>query len=211
MSTILFRPVGLYELALIWDSGMREFPPRLPHQPVFYPVTNAEYARQIARDWNTQDEKSGFAGFVTAFPVNEDYLSGFEPHTVGASRHEEYWIPSDDLSSFNRAIIDQVRVEEAFFGDNFIGHVPETCGLKGKDATAQFVTLCKLWNDSTFDVGCEVSANRKAVYLNCLFWATHDFSQYGLSKRQQEEFIGNLRKIWDFNHLELPLPGRLAV
>jgi hypothetical protein len=48
--------------ALIWDKGMREFPPRLAHQPIFYPVANLEYARQIARDWNTADEKSGFSG-----------------------------------------------------------------------------------------------------------------------------------------------------
>jgi hypothetical protein len=27
--TTLFRPVGLEELSLIWDSGMRQFPPRL--------------------------------------------------------------------------------------------------------------------------------------------------------------------------------------
>jgi len=38
MTTTLFRPVGLHELALIWDKGMREYPPRLPHQPIFYPV-----------------------------------------------------------------------------------------------------------------------------------------------------------------------------
>lgn len=207
MSTTLFRPVGLYELALIWDSGMREFPPRLTHQPVFYPVTNVEYARQIARDWNTHDEKSGFAGFVTAFPVHENYLSRFEAHTVGASRHEEYWIPSDELDSFNNAITDRIRVEEAFFGDGFTGHVPENCGLKGKDATAQFVALCKNWDYSRFDVACEVSVNRKAVYLNCLFWATRDFSQYGISKQEQEEFIGNLKKGWDFSYIEVPLPG----
>ena len=54
MTTNLFRPIGLYELALIWDRGMLELPPRLPPQPIFYPVTNEEYARQIARDWNTK-------------------------------------------------------------------------------------------------------------------------------------------------------------
>src|SRR6266566_5219674 len=72
MTTTLFRPVGLHELALIWDSGMRQFPPRLSHQPIFYPVTNAEYARQIARDWNTRHEKSGFAGFVTELRLTAD-------------------------------------------------------------------------------------------------------------------------------------------
>jgi len=47
--TILFRPVGQGELALIRDSGFRQFPPRLPAQPFFYPVLNEEYAAQIAR------------------------------------------------------------------------------------------------------------------------------------------------------------------
>ena len=48
--TALFRPVGLHELALIWDSGMREFPPRLPHQPIFYPVANFEYPNLLRKD-----------------------------------------------------------------------------------------------------------------------------------------------------------------
>jgi len=51
MSTItLYRPVGPKELALIEESGWREFPLRLPEQPIFYPVLNEEYATQIARD-----------------------------------------------------------------------------------------------------------------------------------------------------------------
>jgi hypothetical protein len=36
------RPAGLNELSLMWDSGMREFPPRSPHQPTFYPVANRD-------------------------------------------------------------------------------------------------------------------------------------------------------------------------
>jgi hypothetical protein len=110
MTTTLVRPVGLHELALIWDSGMREFPPRLPHQPIFYPVTNAEYARQIAKDWNTRDEKSGFAGFVTEFAVDSGYVAKFPPHVVGASQHQEYWIPSEELGPFNKAISGRIRV-----------------------------------------------------------------------------------------------------
>jgi len=187
---------------------MREFPPRLPHQQIFYPVTNAEYARQIARDWNTRDEKSGFAGFVTAFSVDEAYLSKFEPHTVGSSEHREYWIPSNQLGSFNRAINKQIMVEEAFFGEAFSGHVPENYGLKGKDAKAQFVALLRSWDYSRFDVTCEVSANPKAVYLNHLFWVGHDFSDSGISKQGQQAFIKNLKEIWEFNHIEGPLPGR---
>ncbi len=34
----LFRPVGEKELELIKQAGWRSFPPRLPEQPIFYPV-----------------------------------------------------------------------------------------------------------------------------------------------------------------------------
>jgi hypothetical protein len=90
MTTGLFRPVGLHELALVWDKGIRAFPPRLSHQPIFDPVANREYASQIARDWNTVDEKSGFAGFATAFELDGSYLSNFGPHTVGSSERLEF-------------------------------------------------------------------------------------------------------------------------
>jgi len=130
MTTTLFRPVGLYELALIWDKGMREFPARLPHQPIFYPVANIEHARQIASDWNKVDEKSGFAGFVTTFEVGRSYLTRFEPHTVGSSVHVEYWTPSEELSSFNDAIVGLIRLGSGFFGTAFTGHVPDGFGLK---------------------------------------------------------------------------------
>ena len=83
--TTLYRPVGLHELALIWDSGMLEFPPRLPQQPIFYPVANIEYATQIARDWNTKDPS--FVGYVTKFAVADSFLANFEPRTVGSATH----------------------------------------------------------------------------------------------------------------------------
>jgi hypothetical protein len=43
-TTTLYRPVGSEELALIRESGFGRFPPRLPEQPIFYPVLNEEYA-----------------------------------------------------------------------------------------------------------------------------------------------------------------------
>jgi hypothetical protein len=210
MTITLYRPVGLHELALIWDSGMREFPPRLPQQPIFYPVTNAEYARQIARDWNTRDEKSGFAGFVTEFAVDNGYIAKFNPHVVGASQHQEYWIPSEELGAFNKAVSVRIRVLEGFFGPGFIGSVPDAYALKGKNAINQISTLAKTWDYSAFDVACEISANRKSMYLNCLFWAQCDFTESGVSQQQRDDFISNLKKLWDFNRIAVPLPGRLA-
>lgn len=71
-TTILYRPVGQYEFELIAASGYRAFPPRLAHQPIFYPVLTEAYAVEIARDWNTKDAASGYAGFVTRFAVDDD-------------------------------------------------------------------------------------------------------------------------------------------
>lgn len=202
----LFRPVGLHELALIWDAEMRAFPPRLPHQPIFYPVANIEYARQVALGWNTKDTNSGFAGFVTAFDLDENYLSKLEPHTVGGSGHVEYWVPADELAAFNRAILGQIRVGDTFFGDHFTGDVPQHFELAGKDAATQFAALFKSWDYSRMDVTCEVSANRKSVYLNWLFWHQRDFSGIGISVEARDGFLEQLRKVWEYNRIAVPLP-----
>ena len=44
---ILYRPVGPKELELIAASGYQRFPPRLPDQPIFYPVINEDYAAKL--------------------------------------------------------------------------------------------------------------------------------------------------------------------
>lgn len=203
--TTLFRPVGLHELSLIWDSGMREFPPRLPHQPIFYPVANREYAIQIARDWNTKD--SGFAGYVTSFSVDDSHLAQYEPHRVGSAIHIEYWIPTEHLPKLNASIFGMIRVESAYFGKEFKGFVPDGFGLKGREAVEQFIAMAKAWDYSRMDFVCEVSTNRKAVYLNCLFWSQFDFNTLGISHQQRDTIIEKLREAWDFNHIGVPLPA----
>jgi len=107
----LYRPVGPAELELIRERGMRAFPPRLPDQPIFYPVLTEDYARRIARDWNVP--ASG-AGFVTRFRVRRDYLAGYEVQEAGGNAHREYWIPAHDLDDFNAAIVGEIEVTAAF-------------------------------------------------------------------------------------------------
>ena len=46
-TTTLYRPVGPKELALIEASDWKAFPPRLPDQPIFYPVMNAQPQRGV--------------------------------------------------------------------------------------------------------------------------------------------------------------------
>ncbi|MGC1451320.1 MAG: hypothetical protein WA830_14925 [Candidatus Sulfotelmatobacter sp.] len=112
--TTLYRPVGRKELELIRSSGFRTFPPRLPSQPFFYPVLREEYAAQIARDWNTKDEASGYEGYVLEFEVRTEFLDRYDMHVVGNSSHSEYWIPAEDLESFNRNIDGTIRVVQEF-------------------------------------------------------------------------------------------------
>jgi hypothetical protein len=108
--TTLYRPVGQAELDLIQASAFKEFPPRLPEQPFFYPVTNEEYATQIARDWNTKDANSGFAGYVLRFDLLSSFLENYELHTVGDSHHREYWIPAGDLGELNKNIVGTIQI-----------------------------------------------------------------------------------------------------
>ena len=107
----MFRPVGPEELELIRASGYRRFPPRLPDQPIFYPVCNERYAKEIAERWNARDGKSGF---VTHFDVEKSFLDRYETHVVGARYHEEYWIPAEDLEAFNDAIVGNISVVVEF-------------------------------------------------------------------------------------------------
>lgn len=109
----LFRPVGLEELELIRASGYAEFPPRLPGQPIFYPVLDEGYAAQIAREWNVRHDKHR-RGFVTRFRVRASFLGGYEVQTVGGSEHREYWIPAEDLPEFNRNIVGPIEVTAEF-------------------------------------------------------------------------------------------------
>jgi len=116
---LLFRPTGLTELRLVADSGWRVWPPRLPDQPIFYPVLTRDYACKIARDWNSVDQFSGFVGFVTEFEIDNDYAGQFEIRTVAGRSHQELWVPSDELDEFNKHIVGHIRVVEAFPGPNF--------------------------------------------------------------------------------------------
>jgi hypothetical protein len=106
----LYRPVGPKELELIREAAFRAFPPRLPEQPIFYPVLNEAYAKKIARDWNSKSALNGNAGFVTRFAVREAFLAGYSVETVGSREHQEYWIPAEDLVAFNANIVGEIEV-----------------------------------------------------------------------------------------------------
>lgn len=108
---VLYRPTGPNELKKIEDAGWKEFPPRLPEQPIFYPVMNEAYATQIARDWNVP--ASG-VGFVLRFEVEEAYCSKFQVQNVGGEIHNELWVPAEELEEFNSHIVGLIEVIATF-------------------------------------------------------------------------------------------------
>ncbi len=107
----LFRPVNQAELDLIQASGMKAFPPRLPEQPIFYPVLNQSYAEQITREWNVPTYG---VGYVLCFEVTDDFIKKYPVQKVGGDLHVELWIPAEKLDEMNKNIIGEIEVISKF-------------------------------------------------------------------------------------------------
>ena len=110
-TTLLYRPVNQQELDLIAASNWTAFPPRLPQQPIFYPVLNEEYAVQISRDWNVPYYG---VGYVVRFAVDSEYLGQFAVENVGNAHHNELWVPAEQLAEFNQHINGLIEVIAEF-------------------------------------------------------------------------------------------------
>ena len=110
----LYRPVGENELAKIRQTGFTRFPPRLEEQPLFYPVLTQDYADAIARNWNSTDPKHNHVGFVTRFQIRNEFLSNYEIQTAADKSTLEYWIPAEDLDSFNDNIAGTIELIAEF-------------------------------------------------------------------------------------------------
>jgi len=114
-TVVCYRPTGPTELALVRESGFRRWPPRLPEQPIFYPVCNEEYAIQIARDWNVN--QSG-VGYVTRFRVRREFMDRYPIQRVGAATHSEWWIPAEELDTLNENIVGLIEVIGEFLRED---------------------------------------------------------------------------------------------
>jgi hypothetical protein len=112
-TTTLYRPVGPDELNRIEEADWRAFPPRLPAQPISYPVLTRDYARQIARDWNARDE---CPGFVVRFEVRTQHLLSYSVEIAAGRAYQEYWIAADELPAFNDNIVGRIEVVDEYRG-----------------------------------------------------------------------------------------------
>lgn len=110
-TTTLWRPTGPKELDLVRELNWRAWPPRLPEQPIFYPVLNEDYAVRIARDWNVKHDG---AGFVTRFEVESVFLSRYPIQQAGGQTILELWVPAEELDDFNAHIVGEIQVVQEF-------------------------------------------------------------------------------------------------
>lgn len=125
-TTTLWRPTGPAELALVAESGWRAWPPRLPDQPIFYPVLNEDYAVRIARDWNVPASGSGY---VTRFEVDTEFLRRYPVRQAGGRTILELWVPAEELAEFNAHIVGLIEVVREFHaGDSDDGTGGDTAG-----------------------------------------------------------------------------------
>jgi hypothetical protein len=200
---LLYRPIGLNELRLIYRADLRAFPPRLPEQPIFYPVLNEAYAAKIARDWNSKSETH--AGFVTRFSVDDTYGARFARRVVGSREHEELWVPAEDLAEFNRHLEGPIAVIAAYFGEGFTGEMAEQFALKGKDAREQLVALAGMLAYNAIDADLEVAANHEAVFLNFLYWEQLDLPAEGISAEERDRLLDFIRGNWARSRGHVPL------
>jgi hypothetical protein len=203
---VVYRPVGHKELELICDSGLREFPPRLPDQPIFYPVLNAGYAKEIAQGWNTKSDTR--AGYITRFNVDNDYSQRFLKQTVGSKKHEEWWVPAEELSELNANIVGHIDVIAAYFGDGFVGSPPAKA-FKDKGASADkfLQMLLETFEYNGMDFTSAIVMNHKSVYCNYAYWKQFDLT---CLKAQEEDrlemLVYAIADCWHRNFPGLRLP-----
>jgi hypothetical protein len=197
--------MDLDELRLVYEMNMKGFPARRPEQSIFYPVLSLEYANEIAKQWNAESQNE--SGYVVRFSLDDAYGGQFKHQNVGASHHVELWIPAAELPRFNEQILPPIEVVSAHFGKNFQGHVPVQFGLRGKNATAQFVALTRTLSYSAMDVRCEIVANHVAIFLNYAYWMQSTFLAQSITEAEQEDVLATIRTVWSevFPEIRLPL------
>ncbi|WP_270639579.1 hypothetical protein [Longibaculum muris] len=178
----LYRPVGLYEMKKILETDCKAFPPRQKQQPYFYPVLNKSYAKKIAF-WNVKDKDSGYVGFITEFDVEDSYIEKYDVHCVGNEMHLELWIPAEDLHNFNKNIINQIKIVDVYYGDNYKGLLPRgVSGFKETEVYKQIELLQNIIKYNEFDFYGTVLVEWELLNLNLLFWKSLGVDSYLINK-----------------------------
>lgn len=192
----LYRPTGLQELALVFRAQMKAWPPRLDDQPIFYPVMNVAYAREIAKGWNTKFDSC--VGYVTQFEVDETYISQFSVEIVGDKTNAELWIPAEELSTFNDHMIGDIEVVEAHFGRGFLEHSRyDGYAQEGQTIADDLLQWYQLIQASDYDGILElITHHQEKVFLHYPYWLCADSSELPIDASQRREVLELMDRIW---------------
>ncbi len=109
----LYRPTVPEELALLQDSGFLKWPPRLPEQPLFYPVINEQHAIAITKAWIVQHDG---VGYVTKFEVSKEFMGRCKVHQPGMPSQNEWSVAAEDVEALNRSIVGRIEIVREFRG-----------------------------------------------------------------------------------------------
>lgn len=208
---ILYRPVGHRELELICEAGFQAFPPRLPDQPIFYPVLNARYAREIAEGWNTKSAL--YAGYITRFNIDNDYAQKFQKQIVGGKQHEELWVPAEELAEFNSNIVGHIEVIAAYFGKGFVGSSPKR-GFTDKSANADeyLQMLLDTFEYNVMDFRGAIIMNYRSVFCNYAYWKQFDTNRLkSKDENRVHLLVPAIADTWHGNFPGIKLPTEAKI
>lgn len=200
----LYRPTGLQELALLFRNDMRQWPPRLPDQPIFYPVLQQDYARQVARDWNTKYDAC--AGFVTQFSVDDAYIQQYEVRQVGGQEHKELWIPAEELEHFNSQLTSPIVVLEAYFGKEFLEQSKTSEYHQKQDALYSLWYLIDIANYNFGDFYLHVIKQKEMIFLHYPYWSivsSNILATLTITEAQREDILKKICWVWERSNYPL--------
>jgi hypothetical protein len=204
----LYRPTGVGEMVTILEADALRFPPRLPEQPIFYPVLNRAYAEQIAERWNAPNPGNGYAGFVTEFQVEAEYAARFEPQVVGSAMHRELWVPAEQLDAFNQHLIGPITLVRAYYGAGYVGPALRR-GMMPQHLLAreQLPALESIGRYNGVDLMLEIRMQRVAVQLNFAYWVRTDLTVDGFELDEKIATLRRVRDVWNDAYPTSPLLG----
>ncbi|WP_195724388.1 hypothetical protein [Paenibacillus monticola] len=201
----LYRPVGLLEMNLILDRDLKGFPPRLPEQPIFYPVLNKPYADQIAREWNTKDKFSGYVGFVTEFKIESPFIDKYDEQMVGSKKHNELWVPAEELEELNHNIVGRIQLVDLFYGDEYKGLSTDGTIFEDKNLIEQFIVWKGILDHNAMDFYCEIKEHWKFIFINYPFWNSIDCKAYGITDEMKSEILSTMKEYWEDHFPDMKL------
>lgn len=114
----IYRSCGLPEWRLIRQDGRGKFPACMIRADIFYPSLLFENACGLAREFNTRDPASEFAGLVLACDVPPDFLREYDDPEL---EPEALWLPPETRAAINDALQGPLRVCEVIYGAEYSG------------------------------------------------------------------------------------------